>query len=90
MSPLLTGMFHIFFIFLMPQTSHSQTPLTSYDDTDGALEKGIIFHEQKKILLAEKFIDIQFLLPFPTFSMHIKKDLEDLTSTLATRRDMPS
>ena len=39
--------------------------------------------------LAEKFIDIQFLLPFRTFSMQIKKDL-DLTSTIATMWDKPS
>ena len=30
--------------------AHFQTPLTSYDDTDGALKKVIIFHELKKIL----------------------------------------
>ena len=89
MSPLLTGMFQTFFIFLLPQIAHFQTPLTSYDDTDGSLKRGIIFHEHTKILLAEKFSDIQFLLPFSTFSMQIKKDL-DLTSTLATMWEMPS
>ena len=83
-------MLHILFLLLLPNLAHLQTPLTSYDDTDGALKKGIIFHEHKKILLAEKFIDIQFLLPFPTFSMQIEKDLQDLTQTLSTMWDMPS
>ena len=83
-------MFLIFLFLLLPSLVVSQTPLTSYDDTDGALKKGIIFHESKKILLAEKFINNQFLLPFPTFDMSIKSELETLTNTLASMWQMPS
>ena len=54
------------------------------------LKKALFFMSMKKIILAEKFIDIQFLLPFPTFSMQIKNDIQDLKSTLATMWDMPS
>ena len=68
---------------------HIFTPLTSYDDTDGAPINGIIVHKHKQILIAEKGIDIQFLLPFPKLSMQIKKDLEDLTSVLSKMWDMP-
>ena len=29
----------------------------------GSLERGVFFHEETKILLAEKFINVQFVVP---------------------------
>ena len=37
----------------------SQSPISEFDDSDGPLKKGIIFHEDRKILMAE-FINVQF------------------------------
>ena len=61
-----------------------------FDGTDGDLKKGIIFHEDKKILLAEKFINIQFLLPFPQFDIFIKDELRNITNTLHSMWKMPT
>ena len=69
---------------------HLQTPVLPYDTSDGPLKKGIIFHEDKRILLAEKFVNIQFLLPFPQFNVQFQKELTHLTSVLETLWKMPS
>ena len=61
---------------------HPQSAVVPYDTSDGPLKKGIIFHEDKKILLAENFINIQFLLPFPQLDIHIQQELTTLTSVL--------
>ena len=77
------------FLSLMSMV-HLQSPVLPYDTSDGPLKKGIIFHEDKKILLAEKFVNIQFLLPFPQFDVQIQKELTHLTSVLETLWKMPS
>ena len=69
---------------------HLQSPVLPYDTSDGPLKKGIIFHEDKKILLAEKFVNIQFLLPFPQFDVQIQKELTPLTSVFETLWKMSS
>ena len=61
---------------------HLQSPVLPYDTSDGPLKKRIIFHEDKKILLAKKFVNTQFLLPFPQFDVQIQKELTHLTSVL--------
>ena len=67
-----------------------QSPVLPYDTSDGPLKKCIIFHEDKKILLAEKFVNAQLFLPFPMFDVHIQKDLTHLTSVLDTLWQMPT
>ena len=80
-----------FLVFLsLMSMVHLQSPVLPYDTSDGPLKKGIIFHEDKKILLAEKFVNIQFLLPFPQFDVQIQKELTHLTSVLETLWKMPS
>ena len=54
------------------------------------MKKGLFAHKEKKILLAEQFINCQILSPFPTFEMSLKQEIQDLTETLATMWDMPS
>ena len=71
------------FLFLfLPYLGISQSPIAASDDSDGPLKKSIIFHENKKILLAEKFINVEFLLPFSQFAVSIKSDLAHLLKAL--------
>ena len=78
----------LFLFLLLPSFVTSQTPLTSYDDTDGALKKGIIFHEDKKILLAEKSTS-NFSCLFQLLTCPSKLNLK-LANTLASMWQMPS
>ena len=78
------------FLFLfLPYLAITRSPIAAFDDSDGPLKKGIIFHENKKILLAEKFINVEFLLPFPQFAVSIKSDLAHLLTILDSMWDMP-
>ena len=58
-----------------------------YDDI---LEKGIIFNEETKILLAEKFVPVQFLIPFPSFNFSMKSDIEKLLHNLNQKWNLES
>ena len=46
------------------------------------LSKGVIFHKNSKILLAEKFVPVEFLIPFPRYNFTVKTDLEKLLKDL--------
>ena len=48
----------------------------------GSLDKGIFFNEETKKLLTEKFINIQFLLPFPRFEVGLTDNLNQVADTL--------
>ena len=77
--------------FLLAIHLHAaQSPISEFDDSDGPLKKGIIFHEDRKILMAEKFINVQFLLPFPQFSVSLKSDLARILTALHSMWDMPT
>ena len=41
----------------------------------GVLENGTIFNHVTKILLAEKFINVDFLVPFPKFELDLRAKL---------------
>ena len=45
---------------------------------------GIDFVYEQKLLLAEKFINIQFLFPLPKFNETIDEKIKHLTTTLST------
>ena len=75
---------------LDPSMVYLQSLVLSYDTSDGPLKKGIIFHEDKKFLLAEKFVNVQFLLPFPAFGIQIQTDIKELTTLLETMWDRPT
>ena len=44
-------------------------------DSGAVLENGIIFNHVTKILLAEKFVNVDFLVPFPRFEMDLRAEL---------------
>ena len=59
---------------------------TEYD----ALNKGILFHKESKILFAEKFVNVQFLVPFPKYNFTMKTQVEDMLAKLAEMWSQPS
>ena len=57
---------------------------------DDLIEKGILFNEISKILLTEKFIRVEFLVPFPTYEFTMKPDIEEMIHQLSLMWETPS
>ena len=73
----------------------TQTPpftiATDYEhEFDDVLKKGILFNEESKILLAEKFIPVQFLVPFPSYNFTLKPELVTMLDKLNHMWSLPS
>ena len=56
----------------------------------GNLDKGISFIEETKILLAEKFINVQFLVPFPRFEMALISSVDQIAQSLQNMWQTPT
>ena len=56
----------------------------------GNLDKGIFFNEETKILLAENFINIQFLVPFPRFEMTLIENVDQIARPLQNMWQTPT
>ena len=54
------------------------------------LENGIIFNHVTKILLAEKFINVDFLIPFPKFELDLCAEIGDYIEKLGKLWASPS
>ena len=64
---------------------------TDYDiDYDDVLKKGILFTEESKIVFAEKFIPVQFLVPFPSYNFTLKTEIKDMLAQLNEIWKLPS
>ena len=50
---------------------------------DDVFEKGILINEISKILPTEKFIPVEFLVPFPTYEFTMKPDIEKMIQQLS-------
>ena len=62
-----------------------------YDiDYDDVLNKGILFTEESKIIIAEKFIPVQFLVPFPSYNFTLKTEIKDMLAKLNDMWKLPS
>ena len=57
---------------------------------DDLIEEGILFNEVSKILLTEKFIRVEFLVPFPTHEFTMKPDIEKIFQQLSLMWETPS
>jgi len=57
---------------------------------DDLIEKGILFNEISKTLLTEKFIRVEFLVPFPTYEFMMKPDIEEMIHQLSLMWETPS
>ena len=58
-----------------------------YED---ALSSGIIFHKESKIPLAEKFVNVQFLIPFPKNNFTMKTAMRSYLNKLSAKCRTPS
>ena len=65
-----------------------ESDIKSLDDE--TLAKGVIFNEETTILLAEKFIQVEFLVPFPQFSLPIRTELNATLQRLNQMWKQPS
>ena len=58
-----------------------ETPI----NTEEALAQGIIFHKKGKIPITEKFINAEFLVPFPRYNFTVRHQVETLLHELSTK-----
>ena len=58
-------------------------------DDKRSLERGVFFQRQK-ILLAEKLVNAQFLVPCPTFDIQLTKSLDKVARELQNMWQMPT
>ena len=56
----------------------------------GSLDKGIFFNEETKIVLAEKVINVQFLVPFPRFETTLISSVDQIAQSLQKMRQTPN
>ena len=84
-------LFLLLFLFT-PASVYCQwtSNLEPSNNPNDLLEKGILFNERNKILLTEKFIRVEFLVPFPTYEFTLKPDIEQLLHRLSQMWDLPS
>ena len=54
-------------------------------NTAAALDKGIIFHKEGKILITEKFNNVELLVPFPRYNFTIRQQVETLLNELSKK-----
>ena len=79
-------MFLILFLFLFtPASVRSDwaSKIEAATDSDDLIEKGILFNEVSKTLLTERFIRVEFLVPFPTYNFSMKPDFEKMIHQLS-------
>ena len=57
---------------------------------DDLIEKRILFNEVSKILLTEKFIPVNFFVPFPTYQFTMKPDIEKMIQQLSLIWETPA
>ena len=69
---------------LLLRTIVSQTEQVDY------LSRGVIFNEETRILLAEKFINVEFLLPLPTYNFTSRDEIQKMLEKLKKMWENPS
>ena len=75
---------------LQRSCSVSTSELYESDEHDDLLAKGILFHEETKILLAEKFINVEFLVPYPRYRFSVREELSPLFGNQSKMWEMSS
>ena len=73
-------LFFLAYLAFTPASVSSQwsSNIEASNNPNDLLEKGILFNERNKILLTEKFISVEFLVPFPTYEFSLKPDIDQL------------
>ena len=77
-------------LFIVLTTIHLSYSEDYHQEFDDVLRKGIMFNEESRILLAEKFIPVQFLVPFPKYNFSMKTELTELLKNLNNKWKLPS
>ena len=82
----------LFFSLFTPASVRNDwaSNIEAASNPDDLIEKGIFFNEVNKILLTEKFIRVEFLVPFPTYEFTIKPDIEKMIQQLSLMWETPS
>ena len=82
----------IFFMLFTPASVGSDwaSNIEAASNPDDFIEKGIFFNEVSKILLTEKFIRVEFLVPFPTNEFTMKPNIEQMIHQLSLMWETPS
>ena len=67
-------------------------PLLATTEAPGPdyLSKGVIFHKETKIHLAEKFVNVEFLIPFPKYNFTEKEAITKILTKLSEMWKTPS
>ena len=60
------------------------------NSNQGSLYKDIFFNEETKILLAEKFINVQFLVAFPRFELTLTSSVDQIAQSLQNMWQTPT
>ena len=80
-----------FLVFTPASVRNDWAPnIEAATNPDDLIEKGILFNEVSKILLTEKFIRVDFLVPFPTYEFTMKPDIEKMVQQLSLMWETPS
>ena len=61
--------------------------LSSDDET---LSNGVMFNEETTILLAEKFINVEFFVPYPQFNITVRREMDNALKRLNQMWTQPS
>ena len=77
-------------LFILLTTIHLSYSEDYHQEFDDVLRKGIMLNVESRILLAEKFIPIQFLVPFPKYNFSMKTELTELLKNLNNKWKVPS
>ena len=59
-------------------------------DDKGSLERGVFFHEESKILLAEKFVNPQFLVLYSKCDIQLTENLDIVAKNLQNMWQKPT
>ena len=75
----------LFFLIFTPASVRSDWAfnIKAASNPDDLIEKGILFNEVSKIILTEKFIRVEFLVPFPTYEFTMKPAIEEMIHQLS-------
>ena len=82
----------LFFLIFTPASVRSDwaSNIEAASNPDDLIEKEILFKEVSKILLTEKLIRVEFLVPFPTYEFTMKPDIEKMIQQLSLMWETPS
>ena len=82
----------LLFLLFTPASVRSDwaSNIAAASNPDDLIEKGILFNEVSKILLTEKFIRVEFPVPFPTYDFTMKPAIKNMIRQLSLMCVTPS